>query len=310
MWSTKKKQRKAKKSARRAGADVENFGQHMKDAAEQGLAALTGTVVPAVNQGAKEAAAKAQDLVDQHLPTVKDAVQARADRASDLVDKMGPRAEKLRGDLAEDYLPRARRTAVATNSVAKSAVAAAVEAARKEIDNGRADVVAAATTSPKKKGRAGTVLLLLTLTAAGAAAGYVAWKRTRPVEDPSAPPADFARAHYPAAGSTDSDSAAVSDVVGGAEAGDVAQSLKADKGDHHGDVAPHDVKVDHASGSAAGAASSAPKAGTHRGEAKPASNAADRVPAETGEVQETGKVIDPVMNPSENPADPAKGDRR
>ena len=97
-------------------------------------------------------------------------------------------------------------------------------------------------TPDPKKGRAGKVLLVLGLAAAGAAAGYIAWQKTRPVEDPWAPPADFARAHYPASASSEDDSSTVSDTVGSADAGDVASALKGD--DRSSDTAPKEVKVD------------------------------------------------------------------
>ncbi|MGO1925414.1 MAG: hypothetical protein ACTH1T_07225, partial [Brachybacterium tyrofermentans] len=64
----------------------------------------------------------------------------------------------------------------------------------------------------------------------------------RPVEDPWAPPADFARAHYPASASSEDDSSTVSDTVGSADAGDVAQALKGD--DRSSDTTPKEVKVD------------------------------------------------------------------
>ena len=125
---------------------------------------------------------------------------------------------KPRHDLEDDYLPRARKTAETTGTVLK----AAVDAARKELDKGQGDIRSAIVepTPQKKKGRAGKVLLILGLAAAGAAAGYIAWQKPRPVEDPWAPPADFARAHYPASAGTESDSSTVSDTVGSADAGD------------------------------------------------------------------------------------------
>lgn len=290
MGLCKKNKRAAKKAAQTAETRVERLSGTAQNAAHEGFAKLSDTVVPAVTEGAKEARAKASDLVDQYLPQVQDTVHAQSEKLAGYADKLGPRAEKLRHEVQEDYLPRARRTASATNAVVASAVTAAVDAARKEFDKGQGDIKAAYTKPVKKKGRAGKVLLLLALAGAGAAAGYVVWKRTRPVEDPWAPPADFARAHYPSAGATDTDSTEVSDSVGGAEAGDVAQSLgRTPKGsatpDRTADTTPHDVKVDHAEGSDA--------SGTHRAD---------------GEV-ETGKVIDPVLDPSENPADPASEKR-
>src|SRR5699024_11865906 len=109
---------------------------------------------------------------------------------------LGPRAAKLRHDVQDDYLPRARRAVEPAGTVLK----AAVDAARKELETGQGDIRSAVLepTPQKKKGRTGKVLLVLGLAAAGAAAGYIAWQKTRPVEDPWAPPADFARAHYPA----------------------------------------------------------------------------------------------------------------
>lgn len=285
--STKKKNKRAvKKAARTANKKAERFGSQVQDSVQDSVSKLTGTVVPAVSEGAKDVREKASDLVDHYLPQAKDAVQHQSEKLAELAGDLGPRAEKLRQDVEEDYLPRARRTAGATNAVVATAVTAAVDAARKELDKGQADIKAAYTKPVKKKGRAGKVLLLIALASAGAAAGYVVWKRSRPVEDPWAPPADFARAHYPSAGATDTDSTEVSDSVGGAEAGDVAQSLGAKTPDRTSDTTPHDVKVDHAEGADA--------AGTHRAE---------------GEA-ETGKVIDPVLNPDENPADPKRGNHR
>jgi hypothetical protein len=76
------------------------------------------------------------------------------------------------------------------------------------------------------------------------------WKKTRPVEDPWAPPADFARVHYPAAASSDNDSTEVSDAVAGAEAGDVASSLGADspseaEGTEENENAPEEKRGTH-----------------------------------------------------------------
>lgn len=295
--STKKKNKRAvKKAARTANKKAERFGSQVQDSVQDSVSKLTGTVVPAVSEGAKDVREKASDLVDHYLPQAKDAVQHQSEKLAELAGDLGPRAEKLRQDVEEDYLPRARRTAGATNAVVASVVTAAVDAARKELDKGQDDIKKAYTApTPKKKGRAGKVLLVLALTAAGAAAGYAVWKRTRTVEDPWAPPADFARAHYPASAATDTDSTEVSDTVGGAEAGDVAQSLRGDANtpDRTADTTPHDVKVDHASATDAKDTSAK---GTHRGTSTDAP------------VGDQGKVIDPVMNPEENPADPTRKD--
>ncbi|MFC0672548.1 hypothetical protein [Brachybacterium hainanense] len=237
-----KTSKRAAKKAQETATEVATTSEKAADKAIAELSKLAANVGPVVSEGAREARDKAGELVDQYRPLVEDSIRTQSEKLSAFADKLGPTADKLRHDVKDDYLPRAKRTAATTNTVVSAAVGAAVDAARKEFDKGQGDIRAAALAAPapKKKGRAGKVLLVLGLAAVGAAAGYVAWKKTRPVEDPWAPPADFARAHYPASGSTDSDSSAVSDSVGSAEAGDVAESLKdaaeGKRGNHRGDA--------------------------------------------------------------------------
>ena len=243
--------RKAKKSKKQAATTADAFGtasQKAEQALEE-LQKLAATLGPVVTEGAREAKVKAAE-----------AQQRLMDQGEKLSQDLGPRAEKLRHEVQDDYLPRARKTATTTGNVLK----AAAEAARKEIEKGQGDIKNAVLqpTPQKKKGRAGKVLLILGLAAAGAAAGYIAWQKTRPVEDPWAPPADFARAHYPASAGTESDSSTVSDTVGSADAGDVASALKGDS--HGGDTTPKEVKVD--SDPEAGSADE-DKRGNHRGDA-------------------------------------------
>lgn len=143
-------------------------------------------------------------------------------------ESLGPRARQFRSDVESDYLPRARRTADATNTTLAAAIGAAVEAARTEFEKGAPAIRTAATTSPvkdKRKSKIGTAFVVLGVAAVAGAAGYVAWQKTRPVEDPWAPPADFARSHYPAAGVNDAETTQVSDSVATADAGDVTGSL-------------------------------------------------------------------------------------
>lgn len=318
MALSRKNKRAATKAAKKATTRVERLTDSAQKTASESLGKLQDTVVPAVSEGAKDVRKKAEELVDQYLPTVQDSLQAQGERVAHLADNLGPRAERLRHDVQEDYLPRARRTAGATNAVVASAITAAVEAARKEFDKGQDDIKKAYTapTPKQKKGRAGTVLLLLAIAAAGGAAGYIAWKKTRPVEDPWAPPADFARAHYPASGATDTDSSEVSDTVGGAEAGDVANALKGGSNapatsntkDRIADTTPREVKVDSAR-TDAGAGSSTGTSRTTTGTASVGSSttASGSTPSHRGsDLPEQGRVIDPVLNPEENPADPNK----
>ncbi|MBB5832813.1 hypothetical protein [Brachybacterium aquaticum] len=259
--STKREAKKAEKHASKA-ADaasdaVSSTAQNAQKAVEE-LQKLAAQVGPVVSEGAREARSKASDLYGQYAPEAQARLREQSEK---LTQNLGPRAQKLRHDVEDDYLPRAKKTAETTGSVLK----AAVDAARKELDKGQGDIRAAIVepTPQKKKGRAGKVLLILGLAAAGAAAGYIAWQKTRPVEDPWAPPADFARAHYPASAGTESDSSTVSDTVGSADAGDVASALKGE--DRSSDVEPKEVKVE--SDETASTAADEEKRGNHRGDA-------------------------------------------
>ena len=247
----KKAKKKASKAVEAAGASSQNAQKAVDE-----LQKLAAQVGPVVSEGAREARSKATDLYGQYVPEAQQKLREQGDKLS---QNLGPRADKLRHDLEDDYLPRARKTAETTGTVLK----AAVEAARKEFDKGQGDIRAAIVEpTPQKKGRAGKVLLILGLAAAGAAAGYIAWQKTRPVEDPWAPPADFARAHYPASAGTESDSSTVSDTVGSADAGDVASALKGDS--HGGDTTPKEVKVD---SDTEATTADEEKRGNHRGDA-------------------------------------------
>ena len=250
--STKRKAKKAAKQAEKVTDAAGSTAQKAEKAVEE-LQKLAAQVGPVVSEGAREARTKATELYDQYAPEAQAKLREQSDK---LTQNLGPRADKLRHDVQDDYLPRARKTAETTGTVLK----AAVDAARKELDKGQDDIRSAVLepTPQPKKGRAGKVLLILGLAAAGAAAGYVVWQKTRPVEDPWAPPADFARAHYPASAANESDSSTVSDTVGSADAGDVASALKGE--DRASDVEPKEVKVD----SDPEASGDDEKRGTHR----------------------------------------------
>ena len=253
---TKAEAKKAKKKASKAVEAAGASSQNAQKAVEE-LQKLAAQVGPVVSEGAREARSKATDLYGQYVPEAQQRLREQGDKLS---QNLGPRADKLRHDLEDDYLPRARKTAETTGTVLK----AAVDAARKELDKGQGDIRSAIVepTPQKKKGRAGKVLLILGLAAAGAAAGYIAWQKTRPVEDPWAPPADFARAHYPASAGTDSDSSTVSDTVGSADAGDVASALKGE--DRSSDTEPKEVKVE---SDPEASTADEEKRGNHRGDA-------------------------------------------
>ena len=295
---SKKAVKNAKKSVLNAERAVEEFNR---------LAAYAG---PLVTEGARDARDRAAALIAEYGPevetrlrgyseTARNQAQAGSERlrsgserlrtdgarfVGDVSERLGPNAVKLRDDVRNDYVPRAKRTVAVTNSVLSAATLAAIDAARKEFDKGQGQIRKAATTpvKPQRKNTVGKVLLVLGLLGAGAAAGYVAWQKTRPVEDPWAPPADFARAHYPAAADTDSASSQVSDSVGAADAGDVESSLRGGSADHTAPTSPvngnQDAKVIDPAGDPAdnpqdpgsirdAAAKDDEKRGTHRGDA-------------------------------------------
>lgn len=256
--STKRKAKKAQKQVAATAAAAGGTVQKAEKAVEE-LQKLAAQVGPVVSEGARAARTRATDLVDQYGPVVEERLRTQGEKlSSGISQNFGPRADKLVHDVQDDYLPRARKTAETTGTVLK----AAVDAARKEIDKGQGDIKSAALTpTVTKKSRTGKVLLVVGLAAVGAAAGYIAWKKTRPVEDPWAPPADFARAHYPASAADDDSSSEVSDAVGSADAGDVASSLKGE--DRSSDVEPKEVKVE----SDEDASGEGAKRGTHRGDA-------------------------------------------
>ena len=222
---TKKQTRKqAKKQAKRA---ERTFNKAVNNAG------------PLFSELSKEARKKADSLYGEYgtrfEKQLRKGLKSGSSRLSDLQhfiasnidDNISPRARHLRDNIEHDYLPRAKRTADATNTTLSSAVAAAVEAARKEWEKGAPNIKDAALHAPKakRKSRFGKVLIVLGLGAVAGAAGYVAWQKTRPIEDPWAPPADFARSHYPAATASEADDNAVSDTVAAADAGDVADAL-------------------------------------------------------------------------------------
>ncbi len=228
--------REAKKAAKK---HAKNAKKQAKQAQSTWRKALDNAG-PLFSEASKEARKRAEKFYGDYAPEVErrvrkgfnagqERVSGLSSRLSDEFDRnVGPRARKLRSDFEADYLPRARRTADAANTTLGAAVAAAVDAARAEWEKGAPEIRTAATTSPvadKKKSKVGTVLVVLGLAAVAGTAGYLAWQKTRPVEDPWAPPADFARSHYPAAGVSEEDSTEVSDSVAAAEAGDVPESL-------------------------------------------------------------------------------------
>lgn len=257
-----------------------------------GASKVAANLVPLVSEGGREAAHRASHLYHSYSPKVTDSVRHGVHGASSRIDRyasnLSPEAHRVRDLVVDDYAPRAQGTYSAANSAAAAAITAALSAGRDEWDKGKNNIYKAATSSPKKKdGVAGKVLLVVGLIGVAGGAGYLAWKKSKPVEDPWAPPADFARAHYPAAGSTEKDTEEVSDSVGGAEAGDVASSLNADSS-----AVPERSET---SGASTTTVHSAGPAGAPTGASETASSESATVPgrnASDGPVGDQGRVVD------------------
>ena len=80
------------------------------------LQKLASTVGPVVSEGAREARSRANDLVDQYGPGVEERFRHQGEKLSELSSNIGPRADKFKQDVQDDYLPRARKTAETTGS--------------------------------------------------------------------------------------------------------------------------------------------------------------------------------------------------
>ena len=171
---SKKAVKNAKKSVLNAERAVEEFNR---------LAAYAG---PLVTEGARDARDRAAALIAEYGPevetrlrgyseTARNQAQAGSERlrsgserlrtdgarfVGDVSERLGPNAVKLRDDVRNDYVPRAKRTVAVTNSVLSAATLAAIDAARKEFDKGQGQIRKAATTpvKPQRKNTVGKVL--------------------------------------------------------------------------------------------------------------------------------------------------------
>ena len=142
---TKAEAKKAKKKASKAVEAAGASSQNAQKAVEE-LQKLAAQVGPVVSEGAREARSKATDLYGQYVPEAQQKLREQGDKLS---QNLGPRADKLRHDLEDDYLPRARKTAETTGTVLK----AAVDAARKELDKGQGDIRSAIVEPDRKSTR-------------------------------------------------------------------------------------------------------------------------------------------------------------
>ncbi|QOR45674.1 hypothetical protein [Trueperella pecoris] len=142
--------------------------------------------VPYVKDAVDKANVVAHDAVVKARPYVEDAFEKANVVAHDAVVKARPyvedaakRYEETADLVRDDYLPRAKRAAQAALDEARTGSGdlqtranAVVKVSKKEL------------AKPTKKRRRGKWLGFLVVASAGAAAAYVAWARSKPVQDP------------------------------------------------------------------------------------------------------------------------------
>lgn len=132
-------------------------------------------VVPMAQDAAARVNVAAHDAADRARPYVNDAIDKARPYYNDASAYVSDSAVKVR----EDYLPRAKRAANAAIAEAKSSdgdIASRykqiTEATKKEL------------TKPEKKSGKGKFIGLTLVIGAALGAAYVAWARSKPVEDP------------------------------------------------------------------------------------------------------------------------------
>jgi hypothetical protein len=107
-------------------------------------------------------------------------VEAAAPRVEAAAEALAPKVDAARDKIVDEVLPRLVEalTAAAAAAAAKTEAAHDVSIARLEDVGGRAKKTGAT------RGGKGRAFVLLTVLAAAAAAGWAAWKRSQPTDDP------------------------------------------------------------------------------------------------------------------------------
>ncbi|MCI7306141.1 MAG: hypothetical protein MR522_07775 [Trueperella sp.] len=169
--------------AERAAEVGNQIGSLVKDS----VRAAVNWAEPLAADAYEKAAPLVKDAAEKARPYVKEAYDKANDVAHDAAEKARPyvadataRYEETSALVREDYLPRAKRAAQAALDEARSnsgdltsRANAVVAASKKEL------------AKPEKKKRGLRKWIgFLAVAGAGAAAAYVAWARSRPVQDP------------------------------------------------------------------------------------------------------------------------------
>lgn len=173
--ATKQASKQASKATDSLLSKVMEAYKESRDWAAPRLEDAANRVVPLAQDAAARANVAAHDAADRARPYVNDAIEKARPYYNDASAYVADSAQKVR----EDYLPRAKRAA--------SAAIAEVKASDGDL-SARYKQVAEATkkelAKPAKKSKKGKIFGLTLGLGAALGAAYVAWARSKPVEDP------------------------------------------------------------------------------------------------------------------------------
>lgn len=137
-----------------------------------------GRAASAAGEAAKNAAPKVIFVVDKTLKAATPVLDTAGEQAVKVAELAGAGLEKAHHDMMNDYLPRL--TQVVEDAAGKTG--AAYNAGAAPIKNKLAKVEEKK--MKKKKHRCRKALKWTVLAAGVAAAGYLLWRRSQPIEDP------------------------------------------------------------------------------------------------------------------------------
>ena len=141
------------------------------------------------NQIRAEASALAANLAGQAGraaewvgPRVTKAAGGVARAAKEAQERLEPAYEEARPRVVEDYIPRAQRAAAAAQAAAQSPGTVGERAQRAAV--AAREAVLAPPPAPRKSHRVLKTFGWIALAGGAAAAAYIIWRRSQPVEDP------------------------------------------------------------------------------------------------------------------------------
>ena len=162
-----------KKAAEIKGAVVEGAEKAFEKAAE------------ATKTGVKTAGPHVMSAVDTTVKKAAPYVDSASEAAAKLTTKAGEKLEGFHEDMVSDYLPRLSAAVEDAAVRAKEEAAKAAGSAKKAVESAPVEIAAVEEVATKKRrGKVGKVFGYSLLASAAAGAGYLVWRRSRPIEDP------------------------------------------------------------------------------------------------------------------------------